>query len=459
MKIITVLLLSILLAACASEKIQNGSTLAAGEKASGRLLYPYEASVQCKGCHTDQYFEYGESMHSKAFSNPLFNAQYFNDVVPRAQRDPEMVPEARKCIACHAPVVFMNYTGLVTTPAEASRYETGVTCDFCHTLGGYAENGDYMQVASGKKQGPHQTSGGATHHSEYSGYVELGDFCGRCHNATNHVGLEVKSTYYEWRESSYGRSGFPCQDCHMNKNGFLMDGKAVFDRGQAAYINIGNVARKLKEHEKLHSHAFPGAHSNNQLANALSLEFRVVTLTADAEGRFPFSLIVNSERSGHKIPSGSSDLRFMWVVVTATAEDGTSFPVFINNPRIKKGSDFSIAGGSRDDAVILRDDVPLGSRLYRTVLVNSAGRQSLFQYDAVKSAFDNRLNAAEVRKEGYYFKLPPQFSGKITLEASLYYKGAPSSFTKRMQLPDSETVLVATQQRTITVETPNAKKR
>jgi hypothetical protein len=245
----------------------------------------------------------------------------------------------------------------------------------------------------------------------------------------------------------------------MNKNGFILDGKAVFDRGQAAFINIGSVAKKLKEYEKLHSHAFPGAHSSNQLAKALSLEFRVVTLTADAEGRFPFSLMVNSERSGHKMPSGSSDLRFMWVVVTATAEDGTSFPVFINNPRIKKGSDFSIAGGSRDDAVILRDDVPPGSRLYRTVLVNSAGRQSLFQYDAVKSAFDNRLNAAEVRKEGYYFKLPPQFSGKITLEASLYYKGAPSSFTRRMQLPDSETVLVAIQQRTITVETPNAKKK
>jgi hypothetical protein len=454
---VIILFLSILLAACASDIIQNGSTAAIEVKpVTGRLLYPYEPSVQCKGCHSDQFYEFDESMHAKAFSNQLFNAQYFNDVVPRAQRDPEMVPEARKCIACHAPVVFMNYTGLVTTPAQANKYETGVTCDFCHTLAGYADNGDFMQTASGKKLGPFPSDGGSTHHSEYSRFIAVGDFCGRCHNATNHVGLEVKSTYYEWRESKFGSRGVACQECHMNKNGFLEDGKATYDRGQAAHIKIGNVTKKLKDHDKLYNHAFPGAHSSTQLLDALNLEFKVNTLTVESGGRFPFALTVNSERSGHKMPSGSSDLRFMWLVVTASTEDGTTFPVFINNPRIKKGSDYSIAGGSRDDAIILRNDVPVGSRLYRTVLVNATGRQSLFQYDAVRSAFDNRLSAGEVRKEGYYFKLPEQFSGKVTLEANLYYKGAPSSFSKRMQVPESEVVLVATQKRTITVETSNA---
>jgi hypothetical protein len=391
-------------------------------------------------------------MHANAFSNPLFGAQYFNDVVPRAQRDPDMIPEARRCIACHAPVVYMNYTGLVTTRAQANKFETGVTCDFCHTLAGYADNGDFTQVASGKKQGPYQLSGAATHHSEYSGYLQVGDFCGQCHNATNHVGLEVKSTYYEWRESNYGRNGFACQECHMNKNGFLRKGKPEYDRGQVAYMNIGNTIKKLKDREKLYSHSFPGAHSVSEIEEALNLEFKITALNSDPGGRFPFSVVVHSERSGHKMPSGSSDLRFMWLVVTATAEDGTNFKVSINNPKIKKGSDFSIAGASKDDAIILGEDVPQGSRLYRSVLVNSSGRQSLFQYDAVKNIFDNRLNAGESRKEGYYFKVPTKYSGKVTLEASLYYKGSPSSFSQRMQVPESKDVLVATQRKVISVE-------
>lgn len=453
-----VILLSLMLSACASDMLQGGG-ISDDEKAVSRLQYPYEPSVQCRGCHADQYQQYEGSMHAKAFSNPLFNAQYFNDVVPRAQRDPELIPDARKCIACHAPTVFMNYTGLVATPAQANRFETGVTCDFCHTLAGYADNGDYLQNPSGKKQGPFEATAGTTFHSEYSGFLQLGDYCGRCHNATNHAGLEVKSTYYEWRESSYGRRGFACQECHMNKDGFLRSGTAEFERGQAAYINIGHTSKKQKEHNKLYNHAFPGAHSPSQLEDALLLEFKVGSRIADAEGRFPFTLLVNNERSGHKMPSGSSDLRFMWLVVTATADGGVKIPVQPLARPTGSVDDYSIAGAAADDAVILQDDVPAGSRLYRTVLVNAAGRQSLFQYDAVKNVFDNRLESEEVRQEGYYLKLPARFAGKVMLEARLYYRAAPSSFAKRIQVTDVSPVLVATQKKQITVEAAQEAKK
>jgi hypothetical protein len=456
MKIIFILL-SVILTGCAYEAMQSG-TGSDDEPAVSRLLYPYEPSVLCQGCHADQYQQYEESMHAKAFTNPLFNAQYFNNVVPQALRDPKLVPDARKCIACHAPAVFMNYTGLVSTPAQANRFETGVTCDFCHTLAGYTEDGDYQQVKSGKKQGPFETGGASKHHSEFSGFVQLGDFCGRCHNATNHIGLEVKSTYYEWRESSYGMRGFACQECHMNKNGMLRNGNAEFEKGQAAHMNIGQNAKKQKEHEKLYSHSFPGAHSASQLEEALLLEFKIGMRAADAHGRFPFAILVNNEKSGHKMPSGSSDLRFMWLAVTATAANGTKIPVVINHVTSGKAGDYSIAGASKDDASILQNDVPTGSRLYRTVLVNAEGHQSLYQYDAVKNVFDNRLDAAEIRKEGYYLKLPANFSGKVTLEANLYYRGAPSSFSKRINAPDFNPILVASQKKQITIEAPHAVK-
>lgn len=396
-------------------------------------------------------------MHAKAFSNPLFNAQYFKEAVPRALKDANFVAEVRKCLMCHAPAVYMNYTGLVTTPQQAGKYESGVTCDFCHTLSGYADNGDYLQNPSGKKQGPFQNA--PTHHAEYSGFLQVAEFCGRCHNATNHIGVEVKSTHSEWRESIYGKRGLVCQECHMDKNGFLKKGVAEFDSGVAAYLNIGTEPQGQNEHQKLYTHAFPGAHSKSQLEEALQIEFSVGTRRVNSLGQLPFAVQVNNERSGHKMPSGSSELRFMWLVVTATATDGTNIPVLLHTAPSGNANDYSIAGATPDDAAIFQDDVPEGSRLYRSVLVNAAGRQSLFQYDAVKTVFDNRLGAAEVRKEGYYLTPPANFSGRVTLEAHLYYRGAPSSFTKRMQVADFSPVLVASQKKQISVEAVDAPKK
>lgn len=444
-----ILWLCFLLSACVSDL----SGIADNKKIVNRLLYPYEPSVQCKGCHGGQYLEYQNSMHAKAFSNPLFYAQYFNDVVPRAMQNSAFKPEARKCLACHAPVIFMNYTGLVSTPAQASLFETGVTCDVCHTLAGNKDNGDYQQAHSGKKQGPFQITGTASHHSEYSGSVTTGEYCGNCHNETNHFGLKMISTYDEWRKSGYGNQGISCQECHMNKDGFLRNGTAEFIPGQVAYMNIGGISKKQKEYDKLYSHSFPGAHTGNQLEGALQIEFRIGARRVNQLGLLPVFVLIKNERSGHKMPTGSSDIRFMWLEVTATATDGTIIPLLTSNLKSNGKSDYSIAGASPDDAAVLQDDVPTGSRLYRTVQIDAAGRQALNQYDAVKNVFDNRLNAAEVRKEAYYLKLPADFSGNVTLTSHLYYRAAPSSFTKRMQVPDFSPVLVAFHKRNIYIET------
>jgi hypothetical protein len=448
MKLFT-LLLCILLAACTSDMLQNHSD--GNERYIPRLKYPYESSELCRGCHPEQYQQHEVSMHAKAFTNPLFNSQFFSQIVPRALRNPEYIPEARKCIACHAPVVFMNYTGLVSTPAQAASFETGVTCDFCHTLAGYGKNGDFEQVDSRKKQGPFQANGSSSHHAEYSSFMSSDEFCGECHDDTNHIGKGMKSTYAEWKESNQGMRGLACQECHMNKVGFIRNGVAEFASGQAAYLNLGFREKKLEEHEKLYEHSFPGAHSKSQLEDALRLEFKIGTRIADADGMFPFVLEVNNERAAHKMPTGSSDLRFMWLVITATTADGTRIPVSIFRKNTRKGVDFSISGKSPGDTVIIKNDAPKGSRLYRSVFANTAGNQSLFQAENCMIVFDNRLNADEIRNEGYHLKLPDKYSGKVILEAHLYYKGAPSEFTRSMQVPEMTSVKIATQKKEITI--------
>jgi hypothetical protein len=77
-------------------------------------------------------------------------------------------------------------------------------------------------------------------------------------------------------------------------------------------------------------------------------------------------------------------------------------------------------------------------------LVDEKRKQTLSSHNAVSIIFDNRLNASEIRKETYEFKIPQNVKGRITLRASLNYLPYPSSFSNRFGLPKPELFEVAT---------------
>ena len=100
------------------------------------------------------------------------------------------------------------------------------------------------------------------------------------------------------------------------------------------------------------------------------------------------------------------------------------------------------------DAQILGDDIPTGSRIYRSIYVDDHGKQTLRSYDATKIVFDNRLDASEIREETYRFTIPAAARGKVVaVRASLNYLPYPSSFTRKLGLPAPETVEVASMKR------------
>ncbi len=433
------LLMFLCTAACAANTGQTDYP--ADDTSTARLLYPYESSRSCKGCHASIYLQYENSMHASAFDNPLFDAQYFKDAVPRALRDRSFVPEARDCVRCHAPVVYMNYTGLITSRQQAEAYETGVTCDFCHTLTGSASNGDYKQNPSRKKLGPLQLAN--SWHAEYSGYFQLSEFCEQCHNDRNHRGLEVKSTFSEWQQSGFVKAGILCQDCHMNRLGYLDKGRAEFERGEYVHMNMITGEAKVSKTDKLYNHSFPGAHNNQQLKGALQLDIQACRNNGDSSSTL-FKVVVDNSRVGHRMPSGSSDLRIMWLEIWAIAKDGTALPVSpVQAIPPPATADYSLAGGSTDDAAILGSSVPTGSRLYRAVFVDGAGKQSLLNYDSVEKLFDNRLGPGEKRIEEYSLKLPASYAGEVTLQATLRYLAAPASFTGWLGVQAFEPVVIS----------------
>ena len=148
------------------------------------------------------------------------------------------------------------------------------------------------------------------------------------------------------------------------------------------------------------------------------------------------------------MPSGSADLRLMFLELKTYIQDrAIDIPAGSNI-----GTDgYDVTGKGAFDSEILADDIPKGRRIYRTIFVDNAGKQTLSSYNAEKIVFDNRLNASEVRKETYQFRIPEKVKGELPFVAKLYYLPYPASFSKRLGLPAPEAVEIASAKQYITV--------
>ena len=113
---------------------------------------------------------------------------------------------------------------------------------------------------------------------------------------------------------------------------------------------------------------------------------------------------------------------------------------------------YGVFGGSKIDRGDSKDDVTEGSRIYRAILVDKAGKQTLSSYDATEIIFDNRLSAAEIREETYHFRVPKNAKGRLLLFADLYYFPYPGSFAERLGLPKADGVVIASAKKTISLE-------
>ncbi len=412
----------------------------------------YLPALTCQNCHDTIFDQYSESQHAKAFSDPLFQAQYFNEILPQAEKDPGVVYEAKHCIACHSPVDSIKRKALITSKDQVDTDLSGVACDFCHTIKGYdgkvPENGNFISDPNiERKLGPLKEAN--NWHHVYSELQTKSEFCGICHNAVNHYGLEVKSTFTEWKNSDFSAKGIQCQDCHMNLKGFLQEGKPIYGSGWAANPS-GTSGVGAKYRSTLYTHRFPGAHSRTQISNALT-----ISLIMEAEkpvlspgDEIIIHVLVDNSMTGHKMPSGSKELRQMWLELVAFSGNKK-----ISIPAVTTGADtYDVAGRGPFDREILGEDIPRGSRIYHAVFVDKAGKQTLSFYDAVKIIFDNRLNAAEIRKETFYFRIPTDFKGKLFLQANLNYLPYPSSLSKRFGLPKTGLFEVSSAKKEISLQ-------
>ncbi len=119
----------------------------------------YTGSAACATCHKDVHETWQGTLHSQAFSSPIF------------QQDWSKQGSAVTCLECHT-------TGY--DPATGKYEEEGVTCEACH--------------------GPMQTN----HPQNPMPITPDATLCARCH----------KTTTDEWRASNHGQMNINCESCH-----------------------------------------------------------------------------------------------------------------------------------------------------------------------------------------------------------------------------------------------------
>lgn len=269
-------------------------SLCIGGVAGTALAAPAAAQVKaekCRDCHPDIYAEWKQSQHSKAWSDPRFQAAL------------KVAEEPERCTPCHAPNPILE-AGIGAYPTLRSRYKNeGVTCVTCHQKGD-AYAGPYAA----------KLMDDVGHYSTEEKAFKDYTLCATCH------GQEKEQVHNQVRDYLLGASakkGKHCQDCHMPR---IVRPAAV------------NTLDPKKEYPKRpgRKHVFVGSHDEAMLKKAAKLELKTEAGRA--------TVTVTNVEVAHAIPAAADRaLRVEIVVTPAGGKPRSTIEVWGWEKRLREG--------------------------------------------------------------------------------------------------------------------------
>ncbi len=343
------------------------------------------------GCHSDLTAQWQPSMHAQALTDPIY-------LTKLAEADEATGGAVTPfCLSCHTPIGVMagEVTGLDHSGASEAAAE-GVTCAFCHHVTGTNDPiGNASQMVSEEDVRVAQLKDPqAPHAAAYSQFHETAEFCGSCHNV-NHPsnGVHLEATYTEWKEGPYSAEGIVCQDCHMTP------GPGV------TKPNPGKAASTGPDREHIYTMTFAGG--NVALGDAARAEERLkaaAELTLELpeiveSGDVAVQTTITNVGAGHYLPTGLTEVRQMWLEVTATDESGKQ-----------------LLTERRDFGTVMRDE---------------AGNFPAEMWEAVAIHSDDRIPPRESTSNEYDF---PMAQGAVTVKAALYYRSCPEDLATKAKV-------------------------
>ena len=326
------------------KKYPYAPSLLQWEKSAAEFTEP----ETCAECHPQQYEEWRGSMHSLAFVDPIYQGE-LNLAIEAVGHG-----VAKQCEGCH------TAAAVVTGEVKGAGLEglspmamAGVSCDVCHSIKGHThwetpthqpENGS-MILSPGKevdgeavltKYGPfapEEGCGDGFHECVESPLHLQAELCASCHQVTHyekHTPLEL--TYTEWKHSPYAAEGIVCQDCHMVELETFKRSADSFQKPEREeyhhYFNGANflmysltemAAKKAGDDELAESARQKYEMAVGRLQAAAELDIDPVY----RDGKLAeVKVRVNNRRAGHNLPTSLTNIRQMWLEVTATDSAG-----------------------------------------------------------------------------------------------------------------------------------------
>jgi MYXO-CTERM domain-containing protein len=330
------------------------------------LVNPLVDTVACENCHLysnaavqqdDPPYSPLRTWQGSMMANSARDPVFWAGVAVAAADSPD---ETELCVRCHAPRAFLEGNGGAQSIDDLTPEQLqGVECELCHrtmedpmTPAGNAmyQIDDVVVGTNVPRRGPWDFTDGNTEppHSWIADpYLGASRFCGTCHDVTtntervdddgNGLGIDFNEqrTYSEWLGSAYAEPGEAfrdCQDCHM---------PAVPDMpGCTMHVNQQSHPTGGRRHDLLGVNRFMvellraeyGAMGTNEVSDLFyntTLEsmdaFLPTSATLDVvappdvdlEAGIDEIAVRVTNDTGHKLPSGYSEGRVMWIEVLA----------------------------------------------------------------------------------------------------------------------------------------------
>jgi hypothetical protein len=327
-----------------------------------REFYPYYPSLikwnkskasftdpdTCANCHPKQHNEWLGSVHHLAFQDPIYQGE-LNKAVKAVGHE-----ISRQCEGCHSPAGMV--TGEIKGPGMAGLSDlakAGVSCDICHSISGTThwqtpshepENGSFILTpgVDGKngptlvKRGPYKPKdgcGGGFHECKESTLHLEADLCAGCHQVYHHdAHFPLEATYLEWKHGPYAQKEILCKDCHMvDIDAFKRAADNFKKPDRKEYRHYFNGANYLLQY--LAAGAMKKAGKPEVAENIMEkYEMAVTRLKSAADleinpvyrdGKLAEVRVrVKNIRAGHNLPTSLTNVRQMWLEVTAKDEKG-----------------------------------------------------------------------------------------------------------------------------------------
>ncbi len=390
---------------------------------------PFTPPETCGECHEQQYREWSGSVHALAFKDPVYQGE-LNKAVKAVGHE-----ISRQCEGCHSPAGVV--TGEIKGPGLAGLSPmalAGVSCDICHSVSGHThwetpshepENGsmiltpgvDTLEGPKKIKRGPKAAFEGCGedfHECQESPLHLRAELCASCHQVYHYEShFPLEATYLEWKHGPYAQRGILCQDCHMvDTETFLRTADNLQKPEKGQYRHYFNGANYLLYH--LAAGAARKAGDEELAANITEkYEMAVARLKAAAELEVSpvyregtlaeIKVRVKNVRAGHNLPTSLTNVRQMWLELTARNEDGKVL----------------FSSGTLDTKGQLPED---------TRLFNSDGMADNFHFaiDPWEVTAFSRHDTIPPKgyKDVHYGIRPPEGGKTVAIEAKLRYRQA-----------------------------------